>query len=146
MLKRVVFVVKEKVRLFLFLLAIALWSACAIKRPKGSTMLEKYGQDQKETVDSDLQERRRQQGILKRQNDSALVFKQLLNANSSLTEHPEWLDSIYQDHLYKPFLIAQGGKAPFKILEYLQKSTLHGLDTNYFYLNAIGPLLRDMER
>lgn len=146
MLKRVVFVVKEKVRLFLFLLAIALWSACAIKRPKGSTMLEKYGQDQKETVDSDLQERRRQQGILKRQNDSALVFKQLLKANSSLTEHPEWLDSIYQDHLYKPFLIAQGGKAPFKILEYLQKSTLHGLDTNYFYLNAIGPLLRDMEQ
>ncbi|WGQ11408.1 L,D-transpeptidase family protein [Pedobacter gandavensis] len=108
-------------------------------------MVERYGQDQKEAVDSDLQERRREQEILKRQNDSALVFKQQLKANSSLTQHPEWLDSIYKDHLYKPFLIAQGGKAPLKIVEYLRKSTLHGLDTNYFYMNGIGPLLRDLE-
>lgn len=146
MLKCVVFGVKEKARLFLFLLGIALLSACAIKRPKVATMVESYGQVKKETADPDLQERRRQQEILKRQNDSALVFKKLLQANSQLTDHPQWLDSIYQNHLYKPFLTTQRGKVPLKIVEYLRNSVLHGLDTNYFYLNGIGPLLRDMEQ
>ncbi|MBC8986974.1 L,D-transpeptidase family protein [Pedobacter sp. N36a] len=115
-------------------------------------MVEKYGQDQQGIVNSELQksrlqqENRLQQESLKLRNDSARVFKQLLEANRQLTDHPQWLDSIYHHHLYKPFLITQPGKAPLEIVEYLRKSVLHGLDTNYFYLNAIGPLVREMKQ
>lgn len=146
MLKGVVFVFEQKTRLLLLFVSLGFLSACAIKRPQGTAVVNSRHQEQGESPDPELQETLKTKAMLKRQKDSVLVFKKNLWADSSRTAHPQWLDSLYKQHGYQPFLTSQDAPRTMIILEYLRNAVLHGLDTNYFYLNEIGPRLRDFEK
>lgn len=146
MLKGVVFVFEKKTRLLLLLVSLGFLSACAIKRPQGSPVVNSHRQEQEESPDPELQETLKSKAALKREKEAMLVFRKNLWADSSRTAHPRWLDSLYKKHDYQPFLISQDAMRAGVILEYLRKATLHGLDTNYFFLNEIGPRFREFEK
>ncbi|WP_316842582.1 L,D-transpeptidase family protein [Pedobacter gandavensis] len=153
MFEGIVFVEKGKGWLVLLLLGMAFVSSCAIKRPpKGSAVQEaEYQYKSLEMAEAQAQESARVQEkaqrkeYSKRQQDSIATFKKLLWADSARTDHPKWLDSLYKNHQYRPFLIDQLREKPAIIDEYLRKTGSHGLDTNYFYLNEINARLSELE-
>lgn len=152
MLKGVVFCVEVKKSFIFLLVAAAFLCSCAIKRPQESVARESYRPDeswrtaaQVQEAAAKVKETEKNNDMTRRQNDSVSVFKKHLSEELSRSTHPQWLDSLYQSHHYKPFLLDQEGLKPGEIAEYLRKTELHGLDTNYFYLNEIGSRIRDLE-
>ncbi|MBB2148697.1 L,D-transpeptidase family protein [Pedobacter gandavensis] len=131
------------------LMFVAVLSSCAIKRPKESVVQQSYapqsiGMADPQVIDA-LQRKKKEQRNekVKGRNDSITVFKKFLSVALSRSEYPRWLDSLYKLHDYRPFLQDQtfGG-----LVDHLRKTTLHGLDTNYFYLNEIGPRILELSQ
>lgn len=155
MFECVVFWRKAKVQLAFLLMGMLVFASCAIKRPKepftaapppnahqeGTTVPQLPAQQELQQ-----QQDRQQQQIAKRQNDSITTFKKILWADSGRTAHPKWLDSLYSSRGYRPFLLNQVGESPALLTDYLRNASLHGLDTNYFYLNEIGRRLDEMKQ
>lgn len=126
----------------LWLLMLSFLASCAIKRPpKVPPLLESYSETSQEIAEAKesaaVKERARLKEWMKWRQDSILVFKKLLGADTTRTIHHHWLDSLYKIHNYKPFLVDQLIANPGVLNDYLRKVGAHGLDTNYFYANEI---------
>ncbi|WP_316822666.1 L,D-transpeptidase family protein [Pedobacter gandavensis] len=99
------------------------------------------------TADTEAQEKVRRQARerMKQQEDSILVFKKVLKSDLNPKDYPGWLDSLYLHRQYRTFVLDQILLKPEIINDYLRKTMDHGLDTNFFSLNEIGPRLREFE-
>lgn len=150
MFKGVVFGVEVRTGSVFLLMVVVFLSSCAIKRPKEPVVQQNYVPPHGGMADPQVQESASRKATAlrnenkKRRNDSITVFKKLLSAAASRTEHPNWLDSLYKNHEYKLFLQDQALLRPEALAEYLRKTELHGLDSNYFYLNEIGSSIQEL--